>query len=464
VAGGQGLSGKEIADDVFVRKEQDALTARRATLAFLAFLLGVWPLLAGAQDATPATASGAPLDLAAMALAADDVPEGFFDDYGEWWVPADAFSDLALGGASMPAGLERVYQSFYFDPEQAVGIHNYLFEFASAEDAQSGLKIVEQSLRPPLPDGTVIGPTHAVGPDLGDGPSEVTIVTYDTWAEGGPRVEVVAASFGRDRLVAGVAVERYTDPPPAGTPVAQVATPVTADPAQEELAIRLATTLDKRVATVLDGGTPPGIDPSLANLMLPLDQLVDASTPVIGGYKSGIDLLRCGICGEENSLLPFADDALGGFALTVSLGPLVDGDPQPPWVSVGISTFTSPEAARAVLEATRQAPNDRPTPGPIPRGHRTLVEDPVIPETTAALAFEATLDEEDPSAPVDSAGVDFVAGNRLVTVDVQGGLAAEDALAAAVDLASQQAACLAEEDTCESVTAPPPLLAEPAGS
>ena len=435
---------------------------RRATLAFLALLLGVWPLLAGAQDATPAMSSGAPLDLAVMALAADDVPEGFFDDYGEWWVPADAFSDLALGGASLPAGLERVYQSFYFDPEQAIGIHNYLFEFASAEDAQSGFEIIEQSLRPPLPDGTVVGPTHAVGPDLGDGPSEVTVVTYDTWAEGGPRVDVVAASFGSDRLVAGVAVERYIDPPPAGTPVAQVATPVAADPAQEELASQLVTTLDDRIATVLAGGTPTGIDPSMADLMLPLDQLVDASTPVIGGYKAGIDLLRCGICGEENSLLPFADDARGGFARTVSLGPLVNGEPQPPWVSVGILTFTSPEAARAVLAAIRQTPNDRPTPGPIPRGHRTLVEDPVIPETTAALAFQATLDEEDPSAPVDSAGVDFVSGNRLVTVDVQGGLPAEDALAAAVDLASQQAACLAAGGPCASVMAPPSLQAEPA--
>jgi hypothetical protein len=88
----------------------------------------------------------------------------------------------------------------------------------------------------------------------------------------------------------------------------------------------------------------------------------------------------------------------------------------------------------------------------------------VIPETTAALAFQATLDEEDPSAPVDSAGVDFVAGNRLVTVDVQGGLSAEDALATAVDLASQQAACLAAGETCGSVTPPMSLQAAPAGS
>jgi hypothetical protein len=396
------------------------MSSRRATLVCLSLLLGVWPFLTKAQDATPITASDAPLDLAAMALAAEDVPGGFLDDYGEWWVPADAFSTLALDGGSLPAGLERVYQSFYFNPEQATAIHNYLFEFASPQDAQSGFEIVEQSLRPPLPDGTVVGPTHAPGPDLGDGPSEMTVVTYDTWAEGGPRADIVAASFGRDRLIVGVAVERYSDPPAPGTPVAARATPIAADPAQEALASRLASTLDERIVTVLAGGTPPGVEPALADLMLPLDQLADASTPVLGGYKTGIDLLRCGICGEENTLLPFADDALGGFARTISLGPLVDGEPQPPWVSVAISTFTSPEVAQAVLEAIRQAPNERPTPGPIPRGARTLAADPVIPMATAALAFQATLDEEDPNAPVDSAGVDFAIGNRLVTIDVQG--------------------------------------------
>ena len=115
-----------------------------------------------------------------------------------------------------------------------------------------------------------------------------------------------------------------------------------------------------------------------------------------------------------------------------------------------------------MLEAIRQAPNDRPTAVPFPRGQKTLVDDPAIPEATAALAFHATPDEEDPNAPADAAGVDFVSGNRLVTVDVQGGLSAEDALAAAVDLASQQAACLATGDTCGSVTAPSSLLGEPA--
>jgi hypothetical protein len=224
------------------------------------------------------------------------------------------------------------------------------------------------------------------------------------------------------------------------------------------MANQLAATLDERITTVLEGRTPPGVDPALAGATLPLAQLVDDSTPVIGGYKTGIDLLRCGTCREANSLLPFVGDALGGFSRTVSVGPLVEGEPTPPFVSIAISTFTSPETAQAVLEAVRQAPNDRPTPGPIPRGQRTLAEDPTIPEATAALAFHATSDAEDPDASVDSAGVDFVVDNWLVTVDVQGGLSADDALAAAVDLARQQAACLGAEGPCVSVTPPSTLM------
>ena len=439
------------------------MPSRRATLALLALLLGLWPFLASAQDATPITTSSTPLDLAAMALAPDDVPAGYFDDYGEWWVPAGPFSELTLGGAAVPPGLVRVYQSFYTEPDGGAAIHNYLYEFASPEETTAGAQIVDAALRPPLPEGTVVGPTHAPGPDLGDAPGVLTVVTYDTWAAGGPRADVVAASFRRDRLVAGVAVERYTDPPPVGTPVVEEATPLAPDPEQEQLATTLATTLDERITTVMAGQTPAGLDPALAELMLPLDQLADVPTPVFGGYKAGVDLLRCGICGEENTLLPFADEVRGGFSRGIVLGGVVDGEPQPPFVLLAVTAFTSPEAALEVLEAIRQVPNDRPTAAPFPRGHKTLVDDPTIPEATAALAFHATPDEEDPTTPADGAGVDFVVGDRLVTVDVQGGLSGEDAMATAIDLATQQAACLAAGGPCASVMVPPSLQGEPTG-
>jgi hypothetical protein len=435
-------------------RPEKAMAVHRAWLVFLVLLLGAWPLPTAAQDATPA-ASGHALDLAAMALAPDDVPAGYFDDYSEWWVPGATFAASVLDGAGAPAGLERIYQSFYGNPEQGITIHCFLFEFASPEAAQAGSPLVDAALRPPLPEGTTVGPTHAPGPDIAGIPSETTFVTYDTWAAGGPRANIVADTFKHDRLLAGISVERYTDPPAAGTPVSAVATPVTGDPAQEQLATMLANTLEARITAVLAGQTPSGVDPALSDAVLPLGQLVDATTPVLGGYKAGIDLLRCGICGEANSLLPFAKDARDGFARIVSLGPMVEGEPTPPFVSVAVTAFSSPEAARRALAAIRQAPNDLPTPGPIPRGHRMLAADPTVPLTEAALAFQATSNADDPQAVVDSAGVDFVSGTRLVTVDVQGGLSPEAAMAAAIDLAVQQAACLGAGDPCDAVTLPP---------
>jgi hypothetical protein len=429
--------------------------SRRAVLAFLALVLSWWPLPATAQEATPTALGSGRLDLAAMALSPQDVPAGYFDDYSEWWVPGATFADAI--SAPEPAGLDRIYESFYYDIDNPVAIHNFLFEFASPEDAAGGFDLVDPSLRPPLPDGTEVGPTTAPGPEMGDGLSQITSVSYDTRSEGGPLVDVTALAFQRDHLIAGVSIERYTDPAPEGTPLAVAATPTAMTPSADELLSQLAGILDERIATALAGGAPAGVDQSLSSLALPINQLVDDQTPVLGGYKAGVDLLRCGICGEENSLLPFADDALGGFSRTVSLGPMVDGEPSPPFVSVAVSTFTSPEVAQSVLEAIRQAPNDLPTSGPIPRGKRTLTDDPAIPGATAALAYHGSMDDQDPKAPVDSAGVDVVVGNQLATVDVQGGLSAEDALAAAVDLASQQVACLASGGPCAVVTVPPTL-------
>jgi len=425
------------------------MSARHVLIGLMLLaMVAAWPQVGAVAQEESADQT---LDLAAMSLAPDDVPSGFFDEYSEQETPANWISALILAGEATPAGLERWRQTFYFNPEQASGIYVYLLEFASPAQAEAGAGIIEAALRPPLPEGTTIGPTFGPGPAVGEEPRTTTFVTYDTWEAGGPRVDAIAASFRRDGLVAGVSVERWVDPPAAD------ATPVAPDSAQEQLAMSLATTLDGRITDVLAGIAPAGADLTLPGAVLPIDQLAGDPLPVLGGYTSGIDLLRCGICGEENSLVGFADAALGGFSRTVVVGPLVDGEPTPPFVSVAVSAFDSPEDALAVLEAIRQAPNDRPTPGPIPRGAKTLAADPAIPGSTSALAFHAAMDEEDPNAPIDSAGVDFVLGDWLVTVDVQGGLSADDAMAAAVDLASQQSACLTSSDPCDSVTRPPKL-------
>jgi len=82
---------------------------------------------AGAQEASQVAEWEAWLDLAAMALAPEDVPPGFFDDYSEWLVSPAAFSELVLGGEPVPADLDQVYQSFYFNDVEQVAIHTYLY-------------------------------------------------------------------------------------------------------------------------------------------------------------------------------------------------------------------------------------------------------------------------------------------------------------------------------------------------
>src|SRR4051794_30584192 len=83
---------------------EDMLRSRRAILTVLALLLGLWPFLAAAKNATPTSSNSAPLDLAAMALAPADVPAGYFDDYSEWWVPSGPFSDVVPSGTAIPPG------------------------------------------------------------------------------------------------------------------------------------------------------------------------------------------------------------------------------------------------------------------------------------------------------------------------------------------------------------------------
>ena len=432
---------------------------RTSLLLSILVLIGSIAVRGGvvARQASPVAGEGERLDLAAMALASDDVPTGFFDDYGEWLLTPAALSDFVLGGTPVPAGLVQVYQSFYFNNADGVGIHNYLFAYDSPEAAVAGAGIVnEVFLRPPLPEGTVNGPATSQGAALGDDASTITLVTFDTSAEDGPLVDVVASSFRRDRIIAGVAIERYSEPPHGGTPITIAEDPVAEDTV---LAESLATTLDDRISAVMSGDSVPGADLALSEMLLPIEQLSDEDTPVLGGYKSGIDLLRCGVCGEENSLLQFAEDAIGGVARTLAVGPLVDGEPQPPFVSVAITEFTSFEVALEVLEAMRQAPNDRPTSGPTPRGERTIVDDPEISGVDAVLGFEGVFDPDNPVAVVDSAGVSFVSDTLLVTVEVQGGLSGDAAMEVALDLATQQSICVSTGEACVELTAPQPLLA-----
>jgi hypothetical protein len=411
-----------------------------------------------AQDATPAAAPGE-LDLAAMALIADDLPEGFGRGYGGSYIPGELFGDVYNPVVSREAldaaGLIRSYEDYYGSFDAPITIGLFIDEYETAEGAIAGYDAfdVEQ------PDETILSSTDLPAPEVGEEPSAMTATT--TLYPDGIIADLVEANFRIGNLNAGIWEERYTFPDDSGTPVATPAADAAPDPEQIQHVEEMTAALAARIEAVLAGETPPGIDPALAAQTLPIH---DAPGVALGqsweGYRDGPVVL-----GLEGSLAPMAADVLGGYGRTVSFGE--GADFPPPYVGVTVSELASPEAAMAVLDAVRAAPGDLPTPGVFPRGAaRDLLADPSIPGADSALAFASALDEENPDAPADSARVVFVAGPKLVSVDVQGVDSVDAALAAATDLATQQAACLMADGPCTAVTAPAlqPALPSPAES
>jgi hypothetical protein len=297
-----------------------------------------------------------------MALSPADLPEGYFDEYSEWLVPADAFADLVIGGPA-PAGLERAYQSFYVAPETGGAVHVFLLEFASPEQATAGSAIGDAILRPPLPGGETIGPEHATGPTIGDASSTVTTATFDTWAAGGPRADVLAVSFQRDRPVAGVTAERFTDPPADGTPAAGGVTPVAAY-RPRATGGGLAETLDGDQPLCWPGGTGRRAStPPVAGSLLPSEQLVDTPTPIFGATSprrrpAPVRRPRRGATRLPARSSITVEDGRGAGPLG---GTAVDGEPSPPIVAIAIAEF---RLARHALAALRRSGRHRSTARP----------------------------------------------------------------------------------------------------
>ena len=280
--------------------------------------------------------------------------------------------------------------------------------------------------RPPLPEGTVRA-ARRTRRDLGPRrcPRRCpTVVTYDTWAAGrAGRADVVAASFRRYCLVAGVAIERYTEPPPAGTPWSrEEATPLAPDPEQEQLATTLATTLDERITTVLAGQTPAGSIPRSPrscsrSTNWPMSRLrSSAGTKPASRTPAGLHSAA-----RRTRSSPSPTRRAVGSTAAASCSRRGGRRAAATLCLAGRHGVHLPgEAALEVLEAIRQVPELRTDASPrSPRGHKTLVDHPAIPEAHGGPCLPCHADE-DPTTPADGAGVDFVVGDRLVTVDVQG--------------------------------------------
>jgi hypothetical protein len=402
-----------------------------------------------AQEATPAGAGGK-LDLVAMALSAGDLPPGYVRFWGGVLAPGEVYGDVFASHLSRErlaeTGHIRSYEDNYGVWNSGEFVHIFIDEYASAEGAAKGFEIFEDESNAP-PDETVLSMEDRPLPGVGEEPSELTLGTVVY--EDGTFSQFVGSAFRIGNLNAGVVLEYLTFPDESGTPVATPARAAGPDPEQIQLVEGMSANLAARIEAVLAGETPSGVDPQLAAKVLPLQQSPNTWRGISWeGYEAPETMI-----GFEGALTRFAPDYRSGFSRMIMMG--TGDDFPPPYVSIGVSEFASPTAAKAVLDAIRETPGDLPTPAVSPRGaKRELVDDPMIPGADAALAFRSALDEEDPNAPFDSAGVDFVVGPWLVTVDVQGVDSPETAMAAAVDLAMQQAACLTAEGPCAAASVP----------
>lgn len=426
------------------------------------------PVAGAARQASPIASPGAGglassavgagrTDLAAAALTAADLPPGFVNVDERYFLDTGGVATFYASGGVSPdevesLGLRAMYDGFYQGPDEQF-IYLYVAEFGSAAAVEAGFHLLEDERRVVGDAGQLLANRDLPGPGIGDAPSETTVAVLDYRALGGPVVDQTGVAFRVGNALVGVILETPTAGSDAGGATPAVATPAAPDPVALRLVEDAASTLAARLREVQAGEVPSGVDAALPPLLLPLDQVWPRPGVAAEGYKDAAQIL-----GSVGPAAGFRDQFRGAYSRTVAPGTGADDPfPEPPFVTVGVSTFASSEAALGVLAA-----GDLPVPGPLPpSGAQEPVADPEVPGADASTASRSAFE---PGRPADSARVALVVGDRLVTVDVQGAASEEAALAAARDLAAQQAACLGAVGACTALVPPATLAADGSAS
>ena len=364
-----------------------------------------------------AAPAGARLDLAAMSLPSEALPEGYQLSY-EVYVAGDELTARLAGGDESDREIERMdlrwyYLSQYEATDGQSRIRVYLEEFGSAGGARQGFAILEDEERY---GGEGASFVDKPGFDIGEEPGEVTVSTVEA-GETSPSAATVDATFRVDRLLGGVALDTIGTTAP-----------------DEALLEELATQLESRIRAVVDGDDLPGIDPALPGQVLPFDAAVD----VREGYVTAVDSLgaeppQAAIEGYES-----------GYLRTVGLGDESASELPLPFVTIAVSSYTSEGGPLAVLgEAETLSPQFMDlAPERLDR----------IEGATAAVAFSFANPASE-GGP-DSFRVLVVVDTNLVTVDVQGAASVDAARETALSLVDQQIACLAADGACEPASLP----------
>lgn len=392
----------------------------RFALTVLALAAALAAVLGGsaAQDATPGAVPDR-LDLAAMALDSGDLPEEYLRS-GERYITGEEFGRL-LGVAGeitsdevAATGLRWFYDSNYASTNGTDRIRTYLEEYANEEEARAGFDLLEDETRLQGTEDLEDQP----GPEVGEEPRETTVGTIAANEEtGAVALQTVDVTFRVGSIIAGVAVETTGDTAP-----------------DQNLAEDLAGQLAERVEAVVAGEYPEGVDPVTRTSLLPLDPTLSVEE----GYLTVDEVLAAS---PSEDLLA---DYVSGYVRTVALNLETPEEPAP-FVTVALSTFGAPESALTVLE---QADELQPAFAQLERTERTIVEGS---DAAVGYRFDSPISGGD---EVDSFRVLLVVEGQLATVDVQAAASAEVAEEAALDLAAQQATCLATAEPCDEVTIP----------
>jgi hypothetical protein len=376
-------------------------------LLAILFVGGLRP--ATAQEATPNPADDH-LDIAAMNLSSEDVPEGF-GLVGENYIAAQTVAenhslDPAHTAELMDSGLIVAYGSEYANEARDITIGAYIEQFASDEGAVAGFDILEdESLR-----GSP-GVEYADEPleGVGDAPGEIT--TYSRQASGStPSLDGVDVTFRVDNLLAGVAIEALGGAAPAKSD-----------------AVSLSRVLERRMRIALAGEELPGIDPTLPGRLLNF-----SVPPLLEGYLSATDAFPAA---RSVELLRSYESGYGRIT------PLGQGDSPLPLVSNGIVAFSSEDGPLAIISAGIE----------VQRPYQQMERVDIAPIEGADAAdgfhFVSPVGE---GKEIDSFRILSVSGDHLIIIDVQAAENEDVARRLALELTEAQLACI-DEGNCEVI-------------
>jgi len=340
-----------------------------------------------------------PLDLAAMTLDSEELPEGYqlsSEAYVDLELLEESLADILEPGVLADLGIVAYYETTYAPADGSGQIRSYVIEYPDPAAAEDGFDILEDEER------LVTGESNLAddpGPDgVGDEPAEITTGTLGPADAEQATVDV---TFRIDRLGVGVAIETFDGSEP-----------------DVDLAVELATAKEARVVAALTGEDIANVDPNLVERVVALD-----GETTFEGYQTVVD-------GHGSADSPAAE----GFVASYVRGATFSEDPLEtiaPYVTIGVSIYEDEDAALAVLAASDEIILQFP--------ELEAIDVPLVDGLpSAGYSFESLIPGDD----LASVRIFVAVDDALLSVDLQGFATADDALDAAVQVAEAAAGCV----------------------